>query len=84
MAEAKIKSEPKKRIKRVSYVHLQKLFAAVSLLALFVVAATGVMANVGVVTIAIRALMVMIVIGVIGRLVVQILATYEEMNSGQT
>ncbi|MBX7139231.1 MAG: hypothetical protein K1X83_14750 [Oligoflexia bacterium] len=84
MAESKTTGASKRHIKRVSYVHLQKLFAAVSLLALFVVAATGVMANVGVVTIAMRALLVIIVIGVIGRLVVQILATYEEMNSGQT
>lgn len=70
--------------KRVSFVFLQKLFAAVSLVAFFVIAAAGIMANVGVLTIAFRALLVIIVIGLIGRLVVQVLATYEEMISGQS
>lgn len=80
MAAKKVKG---KFTKRVSYVHIQKLMAAVSLLSFFVIAVAGLMANVGVVTIAFRALFVMIVVGIIGRVIVQILATYEEMNSGQ-
>jgi len=69
--------------KKTSFVHLQKLMAAVSLLAFFVIAVAGLRANVGVVTITFRALLVILVVGIIGRVIVQILATYEEMNSGQ-
>ena len=84
MAGKKKSIEPKRVIKRVSYVLLQKLFAAVSLLAFLVIAGAGLMSNVGVITIVIRAVVVIMIIGIIGRLVVQVLATYEEMNSGQT
>ena len=79
MAEKK-----KKGVKRISYVHIQKLIAAVSLLGFLVVAVGGLRANIGVVAIAFRAFMVILVVGIVGRVVVQVLATYEEMNSGQS
>jgi len=78
------KAKKEKVTKKVSYIYLQRLIAAVSLLSFFVIAAAGVMSNVGVITIAIRAFLVILVIGIIGRLVVQVLATYEEMSSGQS
>lgn len=75
--------EPK-IIRRVSYVPVQKLMAGVALLCFIVTAISGVMAEVGVVTVAFRASVVILVIGMIGRLVVRILATYEEMSSGKS
>lgn len=74
----------KKIIKRVSYVHIQKLMAAVSLLAFLVVVVAGLRANVGVIAITFRAFLVIFVVGILGRVIVQVLATYEEMNSGQS
>lgn len=73
-----------KKVRRVSFAYIQKLMAGVSLLAFLVVAVAGVRANVGVVTIALRAFIVILVVGIVSRLVVQILATYEEMSSGKT
>ena len=73
----------KKRIRKVSYAYVQRLFAGVSLLAFVVMVISGMMAHVGVVTIAFRALVVMLVISLVARVVVKTLAAYEEMNSGQ-
>ena len=73
----------KKIIKRVSYSHVHRLAAATSLLAFFVVIAAGVMAEARVYTIAYRAVVVILAIGVVSRIVIRILATYEEMNSGK-
>ncbi len=72
-----------KLVKRVSYSYLHKLAAATSLLAFCVVIAAGVMAEARVFTIAYRAALVIVVIGVVSRILIRILATYEEMNSGQ-
>ncbi len=84
MAEEKKKGgEPKKLVKRVSYAHIQKLTAAVSLLAFVVVIVAGVMAQVRVTTMIYRALIVIVIVGIISRVIIKILATYEEMNSGQ-
>lgn len=70
-------------VKRVNYTHLHKLAAATSLVAFFVVIAAGVMAEARVFTIAYRAVVVILVIGVVSRILIRILATYEEMNSGK-
>lgn len=72
-----------KVLKRTSFVVVQKLIAASTLLAFFTVVVIGLMANVSVVTIAIRSVVVFLVVGVVGRIVVQVLSTYEEMNSGK-
>lgn len=63
---------------------IQKLAAGVSLLALAVITAVGIVSRVSVTTIAIRATIVVIVVGFITRLLLKIVSTYEEMNSGQT
>lgn len=87
MAAAKSDSKKmpqKARKRKVSYVPLQKLFAGVSLLAFMVVVIVGLIAQVGVVTIAFRSMIVILVVTIVSRVVVRILSTYEEINSGQT
>lgn len=74
----------KKLIKRVNYTHVHKIAAATSLLAFCVVIAAGVMAEARVYTIVYRSVAVILVIGVVSRILIRILATYEEMNSGKT
>ena len=75
--------EAKPRRVQPSVVFIHKLAAAVSLLCFGVVVAAGVMAEARFVTIAYRAFAVIVVIALISRLVVSILASYEEMNSGK-
>ena len=69
--------------KKVSFLWLHKLAAGVSLIAFLVVIAAGVMAEVSVFTIAFRALVVILAVSVVSRILVRVLATYEEMNSGK-
>lgn len=76
-------TEATKQVKKVSFVFMQKLAAAVSLLALAVIVAAGVMGGARVITITYRAAGVIVVIGVISRIVIRILESYEEMNSGK-
>lgn len=73
----------KKAVKSVAYVHIQKLLAGVALLAFVVVAVAGFMAGAGVVSICIRATFVILAVIVVRIFVIQILETYEEMNSGK-
>ncbi|RMG42248.1 MAG: hypothetical protein D6719_06810 [Candidatus Dadabacteria bacterium] len=74
----------KKNIKvRKNYAHIHKLFAGVSLLAFLVVVISGLQAQASVFTIIIRSTIVILIIGIIGRILLRILATYEEMNSGK-
>jgi hypothetical protein len=72
----------KKKINTHLYLH--RLAAAVCLVSFTVMLIAGLMAEVPVITIAYRACLVMIVIKIICRVVVSILITYEEMNSGKT
>lgn len=72
-----------KLVKQVNYAFMHKLAAATALVAFCVVIAAGVMAEARVFTIAYRALVVILVIGVVSRILIRILATYEEMNSGK-
>ena len=72
------------RKRRVSYVYLQKLFAGVSLLAFMVVVIVGLLAQVSVVTIAFRSMIVILMVTIVSKIIVRILSTYEEINSGQT
>ena len=74
-----------KHIKRkVNFAYIHKLTAGVSLLALAVVIAAGVMGGASTVAITYRSAAVIIVIGVVARLVERILLSYEEMHSGKT
>jgi membrane protein YdbS with pleckstrin-like domain len=73
----------KKGTGKARYVHLKKLSAGVALLAFVVVVLVCFMAGTSVFTMACRALVVMLVIGVVTRVIIKILATYEEMNRGK-
>lgn len=73
----------KRTIKRGAYVHIQKLLAGVALLGFLVVAVAGLMAGAGVVSICVRATFVMLAVIAVRIFVIQILETYEEMNSGK-
>jgi len=70
--------------KKVRYVYIHKFAAAVSLLCFGVIVAAGMMAEARFVTIAFRAFVVTLAISVVSRVIVSILASYEEMNSGKT
>lgn len=65
------------------YVALHKLKAAVSLLAVFVVTLSGMMANVSLTAILWRSTIVVIGVMIVTRIVVQVLVTNEEMHSGE-
>ncbi len=71
-------------VKKVSFVYVHKVAAAVSLLAFGVIVAAGMMAEARFITIAFRAFLVFLVVAVISRVIVSILTSYEEMNSGKT
>ena len=75
-------AKPKKKKISGKYVFLHKLAAGISLLSLFVIVAAGVMSQASVYSMAFRSLGVIMVVSVIHRILVQILSTYEEMNSG--
>jgi hypothetical protein len=69
--------------RKVSYAGVHRLAAATSLIAFLVVIGGGVMAQASVFSIAYRAFLVIFVIGFVSRIVIRILASYEEMNSGK-
>lgn len=71
-------------VKKVSFLYVHKIAAAVSLLAFGVIVAAGMIAEARFITIAFRAFLVFLVVAVLSRVIVSILASYEEMNSGQT
>lgn len=69
--------------KRISYAVIHRVAAAVSLLCFGVVVTAGIMAKARFTTIAYRAMVVILVVALVSRVVVSILASYEEMNSGK-
>lgn len=78
-------SDPKSRLVRVvDFTYLHRLFAGVALIGFFVVCIAGLLADVNVITILIRASQVMVAVKLISWMVIKVLASYEEMNSGQT
>lgn len=76
----------KKKIKKRSaqYTGIKKLFAGVALLAFLVTIVAGLRAEVRFITIAYRATGAMLVVFIICRVIIKIIAGYEEMNSGKT
>lgn len=78
-----VKKKDKKRVAKIKYTFIHKLAAGISLLAFIVIVAAGVRAQAGVVSITLRAFLVILAIGLISRIVIGILATSEEMNSGK-
>ena len=73
----------RKKGKRVDLQMVHRLAAGVSLLAFGVIVAAGIRAEASIVTITFRAALVVIVVGLISRIVMSILVTTEEMNSGK-
>ena len=76
-------SENGKLIKRVNFAYLHRLFAGVALIGFFVVCLAGVLNSVSMITIMLNSTAVMVVVKVVSWIVIKILASYEEMNSGQ-
>ena len=72
-----------KLVRTVDFTYLHRLFAAVALVGFFVVCIAGVLADVNMITMLLRATGVMIVVKLVSWIVIRILASYEEMNSGQ-
>lgn len=62
---------------------LQKLKAAVCLFSVFVVSLSGMMANISLSAILWRSTIVVVAVMFVTRIIVQILVTSEEMNSGE-
>jgi phosphatidylglycerophosphate synthase len=77
----KKKQSPTKR--RVSFMYIHKLAAGTSLLAFFVILLAGLMAEVPLTTLLFRTCVVVLVISVISRILIRVLASYEEINSSQ-
>jgi len=69
--------------KKVKYGLFHRLAAAVALLGFVVTLISGLMAQVPIMTIVYRSVLVVIAVGVISRVIIQLIASYEEMNSGQ-
>lgn len=78
MAGKKKQRRPNKK-----YEALHKFKAAVILVAIFVVAISGMMADISLSAILWRSTIVVLCIMVVSRLVFQIMVTNEEMNSGE-
>lgn len=69
--------------RRPKSVFLNKLLAAVSMLAFLVVIISGLRAESSVVSITFRAFIVILCISVIGRVAASVINSYEGMNSGK-
>lgn len=76
-------SKATKLVKKINYAPVHKLSAATSLIAFLVVIGAGVMAQASVFSITIRATIVILVISVVSRIIIRILASYEEIHSGK-
>ena len=83
MAACKGKKTDKRLVRRVSFVALQKLAAAVCLLTLVVMLTSGILAGVPVVIITARACVALVVVKVVTRILVSILSSYEEIDRGE-
>ena len=84
MADDVTKKATSASVKRVSFAHVHRLAAAVALIGFLVTLVAGIIAQVRVITIVYRAVVVMLVVGVLSRVLIHVLASYEEMNSGKT
>lgn len=72
-----------KKVRRVRYTHLHKITAGMSLLAFVVMLVAGMMAEVPLITTVFRACLAIVLLGVVSRVLIRVLATYEEINSSQ-
>jgi hypothetical protein len=77
-------AKPKKKLSRkVNFAGIHRFSAAVSLLAFLVIVIAGIMSETRFITITFRSIGVVLMISVVTRVITQILASYEEMNSGK-
>lgn len=72
-----------KTSKTVKFPHVHKMLAGISLLVFTVTMIAGMRAEARFITITVRALVAMIVVAVIGRVVVRLIASYEEIHGGE-
>jgi hypothetical protein len=77
------KTAPARSVKKPHYPQFRRLIAGLCLLCTVVVAAAGIMYRVRMSTVIYRAGLVNFVILTIGWIIVKVMASYEEMNSGQ-
>lgn len=73
----------KRLVKKVNFAYLHRLSAGVSLLGFFVVIAAGIEAEARCMTIVSRAFLVILAVAFVTKVIVRVLAGYEEINSGQ-
>ena len=89
MASTKASKAPKpevvrqKLVKKVNFAYIHRLSSAVALLGFFVTVAAGLMAETRVITTVWRSFLVILAVGIITKVVIRILASYEEINSGK-
>ncbi len=69
--------------KATSYAFIHKLSAGAALLAFVVIVLAGVMAQSSITMMVLRAVVVIAVVSLVKRVIIRILASYEEMNSGK-
>lgn len=76
-------SRTKKLVRKVDFTGVHKLKAGVCLITFFVVLASGLKAQVSIMTILMRATLAVMFIVLVSRIVIQMLATYEEIHGGK-
>lgn len=72
-----------KHVKGGRHLHLHKITAAMSLLAFVVMLVAGIMSEVPLMTTIFRACIAMVLLGVVSRVLIRVVATYEEINRSQ-
>lgn len=78
------KEKKSKLVRRVNFIQVQKLLAAVALLTFGVVLAAGLMAGASMFSIAWRACLAMLILKMLAVIILKILSTYEELHGGQS
>lgn len=69
--------------KKVKYGLFHRFAAAVALIGFLVTLVSGLMSQVPIMTIVFRSVLVVIAVGVISRVIIQLIASYEEIHSGE-
>jgi hypothetical protein len=69
--------------KTVKFPHVHKMLAGISLLIFTVTMIAGMRADARFITITVRALVAMVIVALIGRVVVRLIASYEEIHGGK-
>lgn len=73
-----------KLTQKIRYPLIHRLFAGIALLTFVVILIAGASAEARFLTITVRATIALLVIGFISRVVLKVIASYEEMNGGET